>query len=297
MMQWQTVTLNYYREFLRRGQETDGVAVCPGNVLFKEKVPPPEWQQDYSDSFREARAEELADGYSFGWHLDTISIFTPARIKYLLQSLRSRNAVIRQDTAFSSLESAVRHFPKHDLWVACPGLGARKLIPDEKMFGVRGQLVEVAVPKEIAEKIPGFVLDAPEIGGLPAPPDEFTYLVKSIIYEDGRRSLILGGTCHRVPDEETDSPQQPDVRTREAIWSRCATLLHRYGVSKEIESAEFIKDRIGLRPSRDGGPRFEWVEVEGKGILLHYGHGGDGVSISKGSALDAAEQVRRKLSC
>ncbi|MEU2250088.1 FAD-dependent oxidoreductase [Streptomyces sp. NPDC019224] len=148
--------------------------------------------------------------------------------------------------------------------VNCAGLGARELVPDAGMRPVRGQLVLV--------ENPGIREWFTEAG--PAS-SETTYFFP----QPGR--LVLGGTA-----AADDWSTVPDPRTAEEIVARCAR------VRPEIGGARIIGHRVGLRPARDAGVRIEAEPLAGGGRLVHnYGHGGAGVTVALGCALEAARLV------
>lgn len=39
---------------------------------------------------------------------------------------------------------------------------------------------------------------------------------------------------------------------------------------------DVVSEQVGLRPSREGGPRVEFEEVDGKKVVHSYGHSGAG---------------------
>ncbi len=59
----------------------------------------------------------------------------------------------------------------------------------------------------------------------------------------------------------------------------------------KVSKDRVIKETVGLRPFREGGPRIEKQELGNKVIVHNYGHGGSGWSLSWGTALLASELV------
>lgn len=73
-----------------------------------------------------------------------------------------------------------------------------------------------------------------------------------------------------------------------------------------IKSAEIIKHQVGLRPGRDRVRLEAEIKSNGKNVLKvvhNYGHGGAGITLSVGCAIEAAElagqileaRIRNKL--
>ncbi len=60
----------------------------------------------------------------------------------------------------------------------------------------------------------------------------------------------------------------------------------------KVSRDRILKTVRGLRPSRYGGFRLEMEKLASKTVIHSYGHGGDGVTLSWGSAAWISEQVR-----
>jgi D-amino-acid oxidase len=74
------------------------------------------------------------------------------------------------------------------------------------------------------------------------------------------------------------------VATGRAIVDRCVALV------PELAGAPVLGQRVGLRPSRHGGPRLEAeLAPDGWRLVHNYGHGGAGVTLSWGCADEVAE--------
>ena len=165
-----------------------------------------------------------------------------------LASLRERAGDVRE----GSVESLDGDGDGAGVVVNCTGLAARRLACDEDVVPVRGQVVYVrprpgaVVPCVCDEDSLTYVLPRPDV-------------------------CVLGGTA-----QEGDT----DTRVRDAdtadIVARCTRLV------PELEGAEIVGARAGLRPLRRGGAR-----VERAGDVVHcYGHGGAGLTLSWGCAAE-----------
>ena len=79
------------------------------------------------------------------------------------------------------------------------------------------------------------------------------------------------------------------------VLSACATAPERDAISRimpvKVRRDRILKSVVGLRPHRDGGFRLETAPLQGKTLIHNYGHSGDGVSLSHGSAHIAAEMA------
>ncbi|MGW7516542.1 FAD-dependent oxidoreductase [Streptomyces sp. NPDC054796] len=147
--------------------------------------------------------------------------------------------------------------------VNCTGLGARELVPDPLMRPVRGQIVVVENPG-VEEWYADPVSD----------PVHTTYILPQPF------GAVLGGTA-----QDGSGDTVPDPATAEAIIRRCAR------VHPALAHARVLEHRVGLRPYRPR-VRLEAERLPGGTLCVHnYGHGGAGVTVSWGCAVDAARLV------
>ncbi|MFD7712392.1 FAD-dependent oxidoreductase [Streptomyces sp. NPDC059786] len=145
--------------------------------------------------------------------------------------------------------------------VNCTGLGARELVGDASLRPVRGQLVVVRNPG----------VDTWLVASDPA-----TGTTSYLFPQPGGR-LVLGGTA-----EDDAWSLTPDPRTAEEIVRRCA------GLCPEVAGARVLGHLVGLRPGR-ATVRLEHEKLpDGRTVVHNYGHGGAGVTVAWGCALEAA---------
>lgn len=163
----------------------------------------------------------------------------------------------------SSLQKVAQMY---DVIVNCSGLGSRILAKDEEVYPIRGQILKVNAPW-----LKNFIRDG----------DGKTYIYPGISY------VTLGGT--RQAD---DWRLEVDKEDGDGIMERCCQL------EPSLRKAQVIGQWVGLRPGRPN-PRVEreYLYVEGRHVpLVHnYGHGGWGITLSWGTALDALDLVRQSL--
>ncbi|NED15961.1 FAD-dependent oxidoreductase [Streptomyces sp. SID9124] len=184
----------------------------------------------------------------------------PVHLEWLEGRVRAAGGAVERRTVASFAEAAA----EAGTVVNCAGLGARELVPDSGVRPVRGQLVLVENPG-----IREWFTEA----------DPASSATTYFFPQPGR--LVLGGTA-----AAGDWSTVPDPRTAEEIVARCAL------VRPEIAGARVIGHRVGLRPARDAGVRIEAEPLPGGGRLVHnYGHGGAGVTVALGCALEAARLV------
>lgn len=153
-----------------------------------------------------------------------------------------------------------------DLIVNCSGLGSKALMGDENVCPVRGQVLKVEAPW-----LTHFIRDG----------DGKTYIYPGI------HAVTVGGTR-----QEGDWRLHVDRGDTESILERCCRL------EPSLKRAKVISEWVGLRPSRRN-PRVERERVRLRGrtlpVVHNYGHGGWGVTIAWGTALDTLGLVRQCL--
>jgi D-amino-acid oxidase len=88
--------------------------------------------------------------------------------------------------------------------------------------------------------------------------------------------MILGGVAQ--PGEWN---REPNPATAAAIVARCVE------VEPRIRDARIIGHRVGLRPTRPY-IRVEEQQLGGARVIHNYGHGGAGVTLSWGCAIESA---------
>jgi D-amino-acid oxidase len=169
-------------------------------------------------------------------------------LPWLAERLRTLGGTLERATV-SALEDV-----DADAVVNCAGLGARELAGDDTVVAVRGQVVRVSAPG-----VQEWLLDQSD-------PANLVYVVP----REG--DVVLGGTA-----EEGAEGRTPDPATTAAIRARCAALL------PELREAPVVAVAVGLRPVRPA------VRLEAGGRVVHcYGHGGAGVTLAWGCAVEVA---------
>jgi D-amino-acid oxidase len=203
---------------------------------------------------------ELPDGYASGWRYTAPVIDMPAYLDYLLKSLVMKGGQLWLGQPLRSLNEAAARFSAPVI-VNCAGIGARELVPDAEVIPARGQVVVTANPG-----LTEFFV------GEGAQPSEFTYL-----FPHGP-TVVLGGT------EQYEADMHPDQATAERILARCTA------VQPRLAGAAVLAHRVGLRPVRPQVRLEAHADsTRGAHLVHNYGHGGAGVTLSWGCALDVAQ--------
>lgn len=184
----------------------------------------------------------------------TAVIETPIYLPWLAGQFAERGGCIETRTAATLAEA----FDSAPVVINAAGLGSRELAQDDTVFPVRGQLL-------VVDRHGDDVKLHHRTGG------DFTYVVPRA------SETLLGGTA-----QEHATSLEADDGEREEVLRRALAL----GVSPKAVRAV----RVGLRPCRPT-VRLE-LETRADGLLGHnYGHGGAGVTLSWGCALDLTDLV------
>ncbi|WDZ87243.1 FAD-dependent oxidoreductase [Micromonospora cathayae] len=249
---WGAQTLDVLRHLAT--DPATGVRLVSGVEASRTPVEPPGWGSQL-DGFRMCEPGELPDGFATGWRYTAPLVDMPVYLGYLRGRLEAAGGeiVIRR---IRSLGEAVGVSP---VVVNCSGMGARDLVPDPDLAPIRGQLVVV--------ENPGITEFFSEDTG--PSPDLLHF------YPQGE-TLVLGGTAQ--PGEWN---REPDPETAAAIVARCAD------VEPRLRTARVVDHRVGLRPTRPY-VRVKEEQLGDAKVVHNYGHGGAGLTLSWGCALEIA---------
>ncbi|TMS21525.1 D-aspartate oxidase [Larimichthys crocea] len=242
-----------------------GVMLSSGWQIFKEV--PAERKPFWAESvigFRFMTEEELKrfPDHKFGHAFTTLKCECSSYLPWLENRFRKAGGQVEQRT-INSLQDLSNSY---DIIVNCSGLGSRTLVGDSQVYPVRGQVLKMEAPW-----LQHFIRDG---NG------------KTYIYP-GMHSVTVGGTR-----QEDDWRLDVDEGDTDSILKRCSRL------EPSLSHGKVLSKWVGLRPSRRN-PRVEkeLVQLPGRRVpVVHnYGHGGWGVTLAWGTALDALELVRQCL--
>ncbi len=238
-----------------------GVAARTVHERFREADVEPGWRATMPDAARETG---LDAPFLDGWRFTSWVAAMPTYLTWLLAQLAAADVQVAQ-VLLDDLDDAWR--PGVDLVVDCAGIGARALADDTSLVPVAGQALLVRT-EDLAAPIEAVWLDA-------AHPDGPAYVVPR-----GDGTVLCGGTS-----VEGQADRTPDPAVTEGIMARCRDLV------PALEGVEPFAAGVGLRPTRPT-VRLELGPGRDSLVLHHYGHGGAGLTLSWGSAADAALLAR-----
>jgi D-amino-acid oxidase len=190
--------------------------------------------------------------YPYAWRYQTFFVDTPVFLPWLVGSFEAAGGLFAPPRQFTSLDE-LAGLP-HDVVFNCTGLGARELCADENVIPVRGQIAVVG----------------------PQPQMDWSIKHDGFYVYPRKDDTVLGGTS-----EEDVWDDQPESSTIEALVHANQRILPHLKVS------DVVRSYAGLRPYRVHGLRIEAESVDGKLVVHNYGHGGAGITLSWGSALEA----------
>lgn len=264
---WTRATFQKYHS-IYKSQENAELEICleQGYIMMDSPMPDP-WYKDEVFGFRHVQLDSVeaslihvpstcVDVWSFATYIVDSTVYT----RWLMEKVRRRGAKFQQKkiNSFDELSS-------YDIIINCSGLGSFDLVSDDLLNPVRGQTVVVKAPW-----VTQWVVSEGK--------GRFDYVIPRA------RNVVLGGTAEAGNWSET-----PDPKTAKKIIHNCQEFI------PSLCGAEVVGGWAGLRPLRDP-IRLESCPGPAGNLLIHcYGHGGQGVVLSWGSALDIGDIVQQRL--
>ncbi|XP_017555411.1 D-aspartate oxidase-like [Pygocentrus nattereri] len=242
-----------------------GVYLSSGYHVFKDVPadPKPYWS-DYVFGFRFMTDREMKrfPNHKFGQAFTSIKCECPSYLPWLEKRFRETGGQIKCEKV-TDLQQLIPHY---DVIMNCSGVWSHQLVGDQGVYPVRGQILKLH-----ATWLKNFIRDG----------DGKTYVYPGINY------VTIGGTR-----QKDDWRLELDKGDSEMMMEHCSQL------EPSLKKAQVLEEWVGLRPGRKN-PRVEreWLQAQDRQLLLvhNYGHGGCGISLSWGSALDAVGLVKKSL--
>ncbi|PHZ10568.1 nucleotide-binding domain-containing protein [Rhizopus microsporus ATCC 52813] len=270
-----------YREFLRIAEQESksntGIMVVPSYDYYQDINPEftNPWFKDLVKNFKFLREkDELPENAKIGHTYTTVLVNSPIYLKWLENNFKGLGGVIEK-RAINDLREVLHQ--DVDVVINCTGLGSKYIagIQDKALYPTRGQT--------IVARAPHIKRTLTYIGS-----HGITYIIPR---SDG--TVVLGGTANK-----NDFNPFSDTDTNQDILERTKRLCPELSTAGDLE---IVRYSVGLRPTREGGPRFEneiyRTESGRKVLVTHaYGHGGFGYQSSWGSAEHTVEMMERGLS-
>lgn len=271
IIRWTAATVRHLQELSRDPATAEAIhlARVTGYRLLGGKAPLPFWR-DAVLAFKELGEKEVeglkvkvSPKYKHAWMYQTFMLECPSYLPWLMERFR-RNGGLVECKKVSSLSE----FDGYDAVINCAGLGARDLVGDASVYPIRGQILALK----------GVNLDAIYENDKDTDPA----MVYIFPWKD---ELIIGGTA-----DANDWSTESDPQTTRDIYARCAAAV------PKLAEGKVVRTWAGLRPMRST-VRLEMEKRQGRGpAVIHcYGHGGQGITLHWGCALDVAKLVETAL--
>lgn len=266
LRKWSEASFEYYRALVTGPEAGEaGGIIQTGVFLTKEPFPDPLYK-DIVFSYRQLTDGELKKlnqdpVYKYGYQITTFVIYQGKYLPWLTKRFRNRggNIIKRKIHTLSELVGV------YDVVVNCTGLGSRQLLNDDKMHPIRGHLIRAKAP-----------------------------WIKQWIYTDdltlvmpGEDLVALGGFKQKGRDDT-----EVLLSETEEILTRCKKLV------PSLKDAEIDHEWIGFRPGRDEIRVSKEVMHFPTGnlkVVHNYGHSANGIALSWGTAVEAAELTLQSL--
>ncbi|XP_044756575.1 D-aspartate oxidase-like [Coccinella septempunctata] len=264
---WLVDSYNYWNN-IRRTQnfEMTGVRELSGYIFSRDHphIVKNEWLEKLLPLYRAAEEDEMAmypGGWKYGSYFTTLQTVPGNYLKWTANIIEDLGIKVEKRKVSSFAEVC----DDFDILVNCTGMGAKFLCKDKAVFPLRGQLSIVRAPW-----IKEFVFGEWD-----------TYVIPSF------ENVILGG-CRQYESYDTAVNRYDALSMEE----RCKNMI------PSLNKGQLVEYRVGLRPYRVPTrveKEYRLVGSKLVKIVHNYGHGGQGITFSPGTSLNAVQLVRDML--
>jgi glycine/D-amino acid oxidase-like deaminating enzyme len=207
----------------------------------------------------EAQLSKYPSQYRFGSFHTTIIADPRCYMRWMLNKILRRSNLVMKKLQDLENDDSLEDF---DVIVNCTGMGSKTLMKDKSLIPIRGQTIRVYAPWI----------------------SQFLYADTVYIIPATRGYVTLGGIKQFFNDNTS-----LDKDDRQWIWKKCLE------VCPSLKDATIVSEHVGLRPYRPEIRVEQEVLPNGRQIVHNYGHGGNGIALSYGTAREAASLVKNLL--
>ncbi|XP_012537273.2 D-aspartate oxidase [Monomorium pharaonis] len=272
IIRWAASTHKWFEQLWKAGLSLEmGVSLVPVTRVTSDcenDITEPKWAklvygfQKISNERLQRLNEEHKSNYKQGCHFITYTAEPALLLPWLMKKFVALGGKMERRNIKSLYQLAKEGY---NLIINCSGLGARELVADKTMTPIRGQVFRVKAPWVMH----CFLVDD----------DACNYIIPNV------HSAVIGGT-----HQEGDFDRSVREEDSKHIYDGCCCIM------PSLKESEILRAWVGFRPGR---PRVR-LECEclrspmGKEfkVIHNYGHGGSGVTLCWGCAMDVVEMIR-----
>ncbi|KAM5357964.1 hypothetical protein ACJZ2D_015732 [Fusarium nematophilum] len=228
------------------------------------------WYDELVGGVRYLDPGDLPVGGKFGFDISTF-IVNMQKYLFWLQAELARLGVVVRRAVIDGLDDIPWRVPGVSAISNCTGLGAFSLggVEDKDVYPSKGQVYLVEAPPQGISRM--YFRPVQRLGSS-----------NNHIFPRGKDGGVILGGCKI----DGDWSEELDPMIGEGIKQRCCALVPELGKPEDLR---ILKQGVGLRPCRKGGPRIEKERKNVVTVIHNYGAAGAGYQASWGMAKAAVD--------
>ena len=250
---WSKATFQELKR-LRAQYPEAGITTTEFHQYFRKPIDQEAWWASAVETYRKLTPSEIPNGFLGGYYAEVFVAEPQIHLPFLMRYFESLGGTIE----LGSVQSMNEITAEHRIIVNCTGIDSKRLLDDNEVFPIRGQVIRVKNPG-IRRSI---TIETNEEYS-----ENATYTIAR------SEDVILGGVA-MVNNWDTSI----DDTTIQGIIERCTE------IEPALRGAEVLGHKAGLRPGRTE-IRLELEQHSDTCAIIHnYGHGGSGYTVNWGCA-------------